>query len=183
MSKQPPVKATQLVLSALGEDKPGIIDELSRCVMSSGCNITDSRMTVLGGDFAILLLINGNWNTIAKLEDQITVLEERLGLSITTRRTARKASRKDLLPYGVDVVSLDQPGIVYNLASFFSKRQINIQEMETSGYAAAHTGTPMFTVHLTIDIPANQQISVLREEFMDFCDQLNLDAVMEPVKG
>ena len=183
MSKQPPVKATQLVLSALGEDKPGIIDELSRCVMSSGCNITDSRMTVLGGDFAILLLINGNWNTIAKLEDQITVLEERLGLSITTRRTARKASRKDLLPYGVDVVSLDQPGIVYNLASFFSKRQINIQEMETSGYAAAHTGTPMFSVHLTIDIPASQQISVLREEFMDFCDRLNLDAVMEPVKG
>ena len=60
MSTQPLIKATQLVLSALGEDKPGIIDELSRCVMSSGCNITDSRMTVLCGDFAILLLIDGN---------------------------------------------------------------------------------------------------------------------------
>lgn len=183
MSTQPTVKATQLVLSALGVDKPGIIDELSLFVMSSGCNITDSRMTVMGGDFAILLLIEGNWNTIAKLEDQITALEEQLGLSVTTRRTAQKAARKDLLPYGVDVVSLDQPGIVYNLASFFSKRQINIQEMETSSYAAAHTGTPMFTVHLTVDIPASQQISVLREEFMDFCDQLNLDAIMEPVKG
>jgi glycine cleavage system transcriptional repressor len=72
---------------------------------------------------------------------------------------------------------------VHNLASFFSKRQINIQEMATSTYAAAHTGTPMFSVHLTVDIPASQQISALRDEFMDFCDQLNLDAVMEPVKG
>ncbi len=176
-------KTSQLVLSALGDDKPGIIDELSRCITASGCNINDSRMTVLGGDFAILLLVDGNWNTIAKLEDQIPALEERLNLSITARRTTRKTTRKDLLPYGVDVVSLDQPGIVHNLAGFFSNRQINIQEMATSSYAAAHTGTPMFTVHLTVDIPASQQISLLREEFMDFCDQLNLDAVMEPVKG
>jgi glycine cleavage system transcriptional repressor len=183
MSTQSQVKASQLVLTALGEDKPGILDELSHYVMSSGCNITDSRMTVLGGDFAILMLVDGSWNTIAKLEDQIATLEKRLGLSITARRTAQKAARKDLLPYGIDVVSLDQPGIVYNLSSFFSKRQINIQEMATSSYAAAHTGTPMFSVHLTVDIPASQQISALRDEFMDFCDQLNLDAVMEPLKG
>jgi glycine cleavage system transcriptional repressor len=78
---------------------------------------------------------------------------------------------------------MDQPGIVHNLASFFSQRQINIQEMVTSSYAAAHTGTPMFAVHMTVDIPASLQISVLRDEFMDFCDQLNLDAVMEPVKA
>jgi glycine cleavage system transcriptional repressor len=41
----------------------------------------------------------------------------------------------------------------------------------------------MFTVHMTVDIPASLQISTLREEFMDVCDQLNLDAVMEPVKS
>jgi glycine cleavage system transcriptional repressor len=41
----------------------------------------------------------------------------------------------------------------------------------------------MFSVHLTVDIPATLQIAALREEFMDFCDQLNLDAVIEPIKG
>ena len=183
MSTQPPIKNTQLVLSALGEDRPGIIDELSHHVMNSGCNIADSRMTVLGGDFAILLLVEGNWNNIAKLEDQIPFLQERLGLSITARRTAQKIARKDLMPYGVDVVALDQPGIVYHLASFFSRRQINIQEMATSSYCAPHTGTPMFSVHLTVDIPATVQIAALRDEFMDLCDQLNLDAVIEPVKS
>ncbi len=183
MNKQSKTNMSQLVLSALGEDKPGIIDELSRCVLDCGCNIVDSRMTILGGDFAILLLIAGNWNNIAKLENQIHSLEERLALTITARRTAIREIRKDLLPYGVDVVALDQPGIVHNLASFFSQRKINIQEMVTSTYAAAHTGTPMFAVHLSVDIPATMQISVLRDEFMDFCDQLNLDAVIEPVKG
>ncbi|MEA2093122.1 MAG: glycine cleavage system protein R [Pseudomonadota bacterium] len=183
MSTQSPTTINQLVLSALGGDKPGLIDELSRCILNSGCNIVDSRMTVLGGDFAILLLVDGNWNNIAKLENQITQIEERLDLTITARRTTPKGIGKDLLPYGVDVVALDHPGIVHNLAGFFSKRQINIQEMTTSSYSAAHTGTPMFSVHLMIDIPATLQISVLREEFMDFCDQLNLDAVIEPVKG
>jgi glycine cleavage system transcriptional repressor len=183
MSKQSKTNTNQLVLSALGEDKPGIIDELSGCVLGSGCNIVDSRMTILGGDFAILLLVTGNWNNIARLENQIRSLEERLALTITARRTISREISKDLLPYGVDVVALDQPGIVHNLAGFFSQRKINIQEMVTSTYAAAHTGTPMFSVHLSVDIPANMQISVLRDEFMDFCDQLNLDAVIEPVKG
>ena len=77
---------------------------------------------------------------------------------------------------------MDQPGIVHNLAKFFSQRQINIQEMLTSSYAAAHSGTPMFSVHMTVEVPASIQIAALREEFMDFCDQLNLDAVIEPIK-
>jgi glycine cleavage system transcriptional repressor len=41
----------------------------------------------------------------------------------------------------------------------------------------------MFSVQITVNIPGNLQISALRDEFMDFCDHLNLDAIMEPVKG
>ena len=50
-------------------------------------------------------------------------------------------------------------------------------------YSAPHTGTPMISVNLAIGIPANTHIALLREEFLDFCDDLNLDAVMEPIKG
>ena len=182
MSEIPVAKNNQLVLSALGADKPGLIDELSRCVMNSGCSILDSRMVVLGGNFALLLQVGGNWNNIAKLEGQLAALESSLGLTITSQRTAGRKGGDDVLPYGVDVVALDQPGIVHNLATFFSQRKINIQEMMTACYPAAHSGTPMFSVHMSVDIPANTQISALREEFMEFCDQLNLDAVIEPVK-
>ena len=70
-----------------------------------------------------------------------------------------------------------------NLAGFFADRNINIEDMATSTYAAAHTGTPMFSVHMTVGIPADMHIGALREEFMDYCDGLNLDAVLEPLKG
>jgi glycine cleavage system transcriptional repressor len=140
-------------------------------------------MTVLGGEFAILLMVEGPWNLLAKLEDQVPELQDRMDLTIITRRTEERAGNANLLPYGVDVVSLDHPGIVYSLASFFSDKNINIEDMTTSSYAAAHTGTPMFSVRMSIGIPADIHIAALRDEFMDFCDSMNIDAVLEPIKG
>ena len=40
----------------------------------------------------------------------------------------------------------------------------------------------MFSLHMTISVPTDISIAAMRNEFMDFCDQLNLDAIMEPVK-
>ena len=176
-------KKTYLVMSALGKDRPGIVDQLSKTIFELGCNIADSRMTVLGGEFAILLMVDGQWNQLAKLEDAIPELERRLALTVITRRTEERKPTGAQLPYAVDVVALDHPGIVYNLASFFSERGINIEDMTTTGYAAAHTGAPMFAVHMSVGIPAELHIAALREEFMDFCDSMNLDAVLEPIKG
>ena len=52
----------------------------------------------------------------------------------------------------------------------------------TSNYAAAHTGTKMFSVNMTISIPSSLHLGDLREQFTEFCDSLNLDAFMEPAK-
>jgi glycine cleavage system transcriptional repressor len=78
---------------------------------------------------------------------------------------------------------MDHPGIVYQLANFFSSRNINIQDLYTDSYRAAHSGAQMFSANITVSIPSTTQVARLREEFLDFCDALNLDAVLEPVKG
>ena len=171
-----------LVIAALGEDRPGIVDALSQAILDSGCNIADSRMTVLGGEFAIMLLVNGNWNTVAKLEQGLGDLGRRLDLVLTSKRTGEQRRQDVTLPYTVEVVAMDHPGIVHHLANFFSSRGINIHELNTSSYAAAHTGTPMFSMHMVVNIPSGMKIAALREEFFDFCDQRNLDAVIEPIK-
>jgi glycine cleavage system transcriptional repressor len=91
--------------------------------------------------------------------------------------------RADMLPYSIDIVSLDQTGIVAGLSGFFASRGIDISEVSTRGYAAAHTGAPMFAVQMIISVPGKLHVAQLREEFMDFCDSLNLDAILEPVKS
>ncbi|MCK5262904.1 MAG: glycine cleavage system protein R, partial [Gammaproteobacteria bacterium] len=50
----------KLVITALGADRPGIVDELSNTLLTHQLNIEDSRMSVLGGEFAILLLVTGS---------------------------------------------------------------------------------------------------------------------------
>lgn len=172
-----------LVISALGKDRPGIVKSLTKKVLDGGCNIADSRMTVLGGEFAIMLLVEGQWNTLAKLENALPDLQDDLDLTIIGKRTDQRAQSSNMLPYLVDVVSMDHPGIVNQLAEFFSERNINIEDLVTTSYAAAHTGTPMFSVHMSVGIPADVHLAGLRDEFMDYCDALNLDAVIEPIKG
>lgn len=172
-----------LVISALGHDYPGLVNALTAPVADTGCNIVDSRMTVLGGEFAVLMLVEGPWSAVAKLESQLPGMQERLGLTIITRRTDPTQDGRGGLPYAVNVVALDHPGIVNKLASFFSSRSINIQDLYTDSYRAPHTGTQMFSANLTVNIPPDVHIARLRDEFLDFCDALNLDAVLEPVKG
>lgn len=172
-----------IVITAMGSDRPGVVHDLTRAVLECGGNIVESRMTALGSEFAMLLLVSGNWHTLARLESELKKVGESSDLGVTVKRTEARTRRENMLPYAVDVVCLDQPGIVFNLATFFSAREIDIAELNTRSYAAAHTGAPMFSVQMTINVPGEIQISALRDEFMDFCDQLNLDAIMEPVKG
>ena len=171
-----------IVVSALGSDRTGLVYDLTRVVLECAGNIVDSRMSALGSEFAMLLLVSGNWHTLAKLETELAKLAESSGITVSLRRTEQRAARKDVRTYSVDVVCLDEPGIVHNLAGFFSSRGIDIAELITRSYAAAHTGAPMFSVQMIVHVPAKVSIAALRDEFMDVCDQQNLDGVLEPVK-
>ena len=171
-----------LVISAIGADRPGIVNTLSSNILEHNCNIVDSRMTVLGGEFAIIIMVSGSWDKVAKLEGALPSLEAKLGLTIISKRTEQRSSQDKMLPYLVEVISMDHEGIVYNIAEFFSSRNINVEDLSTGSYSAAHTGTQMFNMNMIISIPADIQLGELREQFTEFCDALNLDAVMEPVK-
>lgn len=172
-----------LVLSALGADRPGIVDELARAASDSRCNIADSRMIVMGQEFALIMMVSGTWDAIAKLEAQLPNLGKRLGLAITFKRTEPRTVQADAMPYNVHVIALDNPGIVHEIANFFAIQGINIEAMETSTYAAPHTGSPMFALSMTVNIPARVHVASLRENFMLFCDDRNLDAIIEPYKN
>jgi len=115
--------------------------------------------------------------------DRDRKLEKQHGITATLRQTRERLEKRDSLPYAVDVVCLDQQGVVFNIARFFSSRGIDIAELSTRSYAAAHTGAPMYSVQMNVSVPERIHIAQLREEFMEMCDQYNLDAILEPVKA
>jgi len=169
----------QLVISAIGSDRPGIVNELSQLIVQNGGNIDDSRMTVLGGEFAIILQISASTGDLDSIEQTLKQQSAALKLNIISKRTAENPQPEKHLPYIVEVLAMDNPGIVYKLADFFSSQNINIQSMQTDRYPAPHTGTLMFAIEMIIAVPQTIIINDLREDFLNLCEDMNLDASIE----
>lgn len=172
-----------IVLSAIGTDRMGVVQDISKVILGCGGNIEESRMTTLGSEFAVLMLVSGNWHTLNRLERGLEKLSGDDTLTFAIRKTGERPASNDRMPYAVDVVSLDQQGIVFGLANFFASRDIEIADVATRRYSAAHTGAPMFAVQMAVNVPSSVHIAQLREEFLEMSDRLNLDAILEPVKN
>lgn len=170
-----------LAVTAIGPDRAGLVRDLSEVVTRSGCSIHESRMMALGSEFAMLMLVGGNWHAIGKLRERAAELQEATGLTITLRDASARP-KVDAVPYLVDVVTLDHEGIVLGLSEFFASRGLEIAEMSTRRYNAPHTGAIMFSVQMTVNVPASVHMASLREEFFAYCDAENLDAVLEPAQ-
>ena len=173
---------TYLVITAVGKDRIGLVESISQGVLECGCHIGESRMTVLGSEFAVVMLVNGYWNAVAKLESALPRMADAIGLRVSSTRTEARADTRSLIPYAVEVVAPEHAEVVHEVSDFFARRGINIEDVYTNRYPAPHTGAAMFALHLTVGIPSDLSIASIRGEFMDFCDELNLDAMIAPVK-
>ncbi len=155
---------------------------VTRRIADSGCNLVDSRLSTVGRDVSVTALAVGPWDAIAKLEAMLTRLEREEGIKLIWYRTGPKPIQSNLLPYVVEVVAADKPGILYQLADFFDRQGITIESLHCARYRAMQTGADMFSAQVTIGVPADMHIAALRDDFLEFCDHLNLDAIMDPMK-
>ncbi len=74
-----------LVITALGADRPGIVNTITRHVSSCGCNIEDSRLAMLGEEFTFIMLFSGSWNAITLIESTLPLKGAELDLLIVMR--------------------------------------------------------------------------------------------------
>jgi len=157
------------------------VDELSRLLLDAELNIEDSRMSVLGGEFAIILLLSGSADALHSLQQQQTKLEQTLNLRLLFKTTQKRLNEDRHIAYHIKVVGMDNPGIIHSLTRFLSTHKINVEDLQTESYPAPHTGTPMFAVSMTVNIPAELSTDKLTDDFTELCDEQNLDAHFAPV--
>ena len=174
---------SHLVISALGADRPTLVRGLAAAFRDCGCSIKDSRMAVLGSEFAMVLLLAGQWNAIAKAESMLPKLESELEISLQSRRTGPRSDTAGLIPYTVEVIAIDQPGIVHDVADFFARREINVEDLISVSYTAPHTGASMFSLHMTVGIPADSAIAAVRVHGLLRRAQPGRDADPGPLGG
>jgi glycine cleavage system transcriptional repressor len=170
---------SHLVLTAVGPDRPGIVNAISAMLHTAGANLENSRMAILGGEFALLVLISGSETSVADVERQAPRLEAELGLKVLLKRTQRVPQR-DFLPYSVRVAGVDRPGIVRAVTELFTRRGINVASLESRVSYAPDSGTPLFELDAEVEVPSQVALSELRREVAALSDEENLDVALEP---
>ncbi len=171
-----------LVISVLGHDRVGLVDDVAASVTKHYCNIEESKMAVLGGEFAVIMLVSGSAEHIAAFSAQAPALTETMGLHLELRQTAAPRTLSGR-PYLIESVSLDTPGILHAITSLLKAEGINIEELETETTAAPWTGVPMFVMKIRITLPAGKAIASLRRQIDEVAVRQDLDINLEALSG
>ena len=168
-----------LIISAVGSDRPGIVSELSGAITSHGGNIEKSRMTRLGSDFTIIMLVtvDPKWE-----ESLVVALQAIKELSITTKgtepNTVITGENCQVTAGGNCQISLsgaDNEGIVKVLSKYLAGKSINILEMETNISNAPVTGTPLFNLKAITSTPVNLNISDIQSDLNQIAQKLGVE--------
>ncbi len=172
-------KKSYLVLTAVGPDRPGLVNEISSLVLAAGANLEDSRMAILGGEFALLMLVSGDEAKMHDVEARSAGLGERLGLRVITKHTSPQQVARDFLPYQIRVTGVDRPGIVQRVAAVLAGRGVNVASLESRLSFAPESGTPMFILEAALQIPTALALADLRRELASACDEENWDFTLK----
>jgi glycine cleavage system transcriptional repressor len=168
-----------MVLTAAGADRPGLVQRISSAIAEAGANLEDSRMAILGGEFALILLFAGSAKAVADVERRMQQLHSEGLLNVTLRPTNRTQSLGNYLGYRIRVSGLDRPGIVAKISGLLAGRNINVARLDSKVSFAPLSGTPMFLLNADLQIPSETALKELRRDLAAACDEDNLDFAFE----
>jgi glycine cleavage system transcriptional repressor len=165
----------QVVLTAIGADRVGLVDEVSEFVLARGGNVEDSRMVNLHGQFAIVMLVRGGETALDRLRADLDTLRSESRVHAQLVPAAAEHAPQPGLPFRLTGRALDQPGLVHSVAHLLRGLNVSIESMDTTLEAAPITGAPVFAMQLLVAVPTDTPVARLREELAAICDPLNID--------
>jgi glycine cleavage system transcriptional repressor len=164
------------VLTAVGDDRPGLVDEVTRYITERGGNLEDSRMVNLRGQFAMMMLVAGSEEAMSRLHDGLGKLRRDSHVHAELRQADSGATRRTpALPFRLNTWAMDHPGLMQSVSHLVSELGVNIESVDSSLRPAPYTNTPLFEMELVLSVPAETHVAELREKLGDLCDEMNID--------
>ncbi len=172
----------KMALSAVGRDCPGIVADVSRVLFDHGCNIEDSSMTILRGEFAMILIVALPQSTSEeKLGQELQHVAGQRNLILSFRELPEHApteSCDDGTPFIVSVYGADKPGIVHQVTRLLAQHRVNITDVNTRMVGEA---SPVYIMILEVDAPS-QAAEKLEGELKRLAQQMTVDITVRPLE-
>lgn len=146
--------ANYAMLSAVGKDKPGIVAAVSSVLFQAGCNIEDSTMARLGGDFTIMLMLRlPEGFTSQQLSERLAEVhrQTQLTIHVADLRPEDAEPQSESPRHLILVYGSDKPGIVARVTALLAEKNVNITNLRTHVIQRAE---PLYVMTIDVELPA-----------------------------
>ncbi|HWC10151.1 MAG TPA: ACT domain-containing protein [Acidimicrobiales bacterium] len=175
---------SHVAVTAVGSDRPGIVAAVTGVFVEHRCNIEDSSMTILRGQFAMMLVVDAPPDvSAAQLEAALGGPAADLELVVTVRplpaadeEAAAEETGDDR--WTVSVYGADRPGIVHGVASLLADQGVNIADLSTRVIGSAEQ--PVYAMVLEVALPAGVDPNSLADRLADVAAGLGVEASLHP---
>ena len=154
------------ILTALGKDQPGIVAAVTKALYELGCNLEDSAMTRLGGEFTIMLSFSAPPEVSqSRIGPAFRALSRRLRLTVNLRvlTDAERAPKRVEPPYLISVYGADHPGIVYKVSSLLATLGVNISDVSTHR-TPGRASSAIYLMVLEVELPPRLTVQRLDQQ-------------------
>jgi glycine cleavage system transcriptional repressor len=162
-------------VTALGKDRPGIVAGVTKILYQLGCNLEDSAMTRLEGEFAVMLIFSAPAKMNEERLGRAFAMLEHHGLGVHLKRLSAseaKAPKRRGMVFQISVYGADRPGIVYRISEALARLKVNITDLHT--HRSTGGGPSLYVLLLEVEVPASRTGASLGTQLSRIAKQLGV---------
>jgi len=168
-----------LVMTVIGNDRPGLVDSVASIVAEHGGNWLESRMSRLGGQFAGIVHVEVQADREQSLAKALQAMDARgLTVVVHTDQPQEIAARRTNI---LEIVGQDRPGIVRQISHTLAESGVNVEELHTECASAAMSGETLFKARAVLNIPDSCDIAKLRQNLEKIAGDLIVEISLQKI--
>ncbi len=169
------------IMTAFGKDRPGIVADVTQLIYENGCNLEDTTMTLLAGEFTLIVLLSSlddnSDNLTERLQTACRRLEQEKGLSAFVRQveSLEGFAVGPHAPHTIRLEGMDQAGIVYKISRYLADQGINIVDLKSKRQFMAQSGTALYSMEIQVQIPKSLSLDEFDKGLSQIGDELDVE--------
>ncbi|MBT3529464.1 MAG: glycine cleavage system protein R [Gammaproteobacteria bacterium] len=161
---------SNLVLTVIGDDKPGLVEALSVAIANNSGNWLESSMAQLAGKFAGILRVSVPESRADSLISDLNGLSDHL--KVVVEKAVENGEEGRSQTAELSLVGNDRPGIIREISKTLSLMSVNVEQLTTECEPAPMSSDLLFKAKASLNIPADTQIEELQSRLEQLADDL-----------
>ena len=170
----------QLVLTAIGDDRSGIVSELTQLISEANCNIMDSRIITLGNEFTLSMLVYGDLAAINRVEHTLPAKSMELGLLTMMKRTSNHQPSSYFTEYKFIYQGIDILGTLSRVTRIFAENEISICSLRSDTFeqdAELH-----MRCELDFSLSIETEVDTIAQQLDNLCQSIGVNYTLNRIR-